>query len=83
MARRQLERIEVVCPTCGIIGELYRPRGTPPPRLCACPAPKRVRPSTAPRVCVTCPTVLNRYNLGEQCGACRTAGRTWSPPPAD
>jgi len=73
VSRRPLEPIEVVCPTCGLIAELYRPRGARPPKLCACPVPERVAPATRPRVCISCPTILNRYNRGAECGACRRA----------
>mgnify|MGYP001286289130 CR=1 FL=1 len=73
MRRRQPEAIEVICPTCGLIAELRRPRGARIPRLCDCPAPEMVAPATRPRVCISCTTVLNRYNRGDECGACRLA----------
>lgn len=76
---RQLELVEVVCTTCGLIAELHRPRGRQRPKLCACPEPEKVRPSTRPRVCVSCSTVLSRYNAGVQCNACRMAGKSWAP----
>jgi hypothetical protein len=73
MSRRVVEPIEVACPTCGLIAELFRPRGTRHPKLCGCPTADRVRPVTEPRYCMTCPTKLNRYNPGPDCGACRRA----------
>ncbi|MCU0306559.1 MAG: hypothetical protein MUE51_02105 [Thermoleophilia bacterium] len=73
MRRRPPETVEVSCPTCGLIAELTRPRGARIPRLCACPAPEAVTPSTRPRVCMSCDTVLSRYNQGQECGACRVA----------
>jgi hypothetical protein len=79
MRRRPLEPIEVICPSCGLIAELYRPRGTRRPKLCGCPSPERVQAATRPRVCISCTTILNRYNPGPECGACqraRAAGRT-------
>ena len=79
MKRRPLEAIEIVCSTCGLIAELYRPRGARRPKLCACPSPERVAPSTRPRVCETCPTRLNRYNRGGQCGACLKAREEGRP----
>jgi hypothetical protein len=81
MRARPLEAIEIACPTCGLIAELYRPRGSRRPKLCSCPIPERVKPSTRPRVCETCPTVLNRYNRGTQCGACRKAQDEGRPLP--
>ncbi|MFN8109249.1 MAG: hypothetical protein U0Y82_05295 [Thermoleophilia bacterium] len=79
MSRRPLEPVEVVCERCGLIAELMRPKGAPRPKLCACPEPERVRPATRKRVCVSCTTVLSRYNTGVQCGPCRKAGRDWAP----
>jgi hypothetical protein len=79
MARRPLEPIEVICPTCGLIAELYRPRGAKRPKLCSCPAPERVAPATTPRACLTCGTRLNRYNRSEECGACRHAREGSNP----
>jgi hypothetical protein len=79
MKRKPLEAIEIICPTCGLIAELYRPRGARRPKLCACTSAERVAPSTRPRVCETCPTVLNRYNRGSQCGACRKANDDGRP----
>jgi len=73
MRRRPLEPVEITCPTCGLIAELYRPRGARRPKLCRCPAPERVAPATRPRVCMSCPTILNRYNTGTECAACRQA----------
>jgi len=78
MRRRPLEPIEVACPTCGLIAELFRPRGARRPKLCGCPAPENVAKATRPRVCINCTTILNRYNSGLECGACaraRAAGR--------
>lgn len=78
MARRPREPIEVICPTCGLIAELFRPRGARHPKLCRCPAPEKVAPSTRTRVCISCTTILNRYNPGPECGPCtraRGAGR--------
>lgn len=72
-SRRPLEPIEVACPTCGLIAELYRPRGTRRPKLCACPSPERVRSVTTPRICISCDTRLNRYNPGPECNACKRA----------
>ncbi len=73
MSSRPLEPVEIVCPQCGLIAELWRPRGSRRPKLCSCPAPEEVAPVTRRRVCVSCPTVLNRYNRGAECGACRRA----------
>ena len=77
MPRRPLEPVEVICQNCGLIAELMRPRGAPKPELCACPTPKRIQPMQRRRVCVSCNTVLNRYNQGVQCGPCKKAGRDW------
>lgn len=76
MRRRLPERVEIVCPACGLIAEV---RGTNrvPTWFCDCPAPPTIIPVTRPRICVSCSTVLNRYNRGAQCNACRIAGRTW------
>lgn len=79
MSRRPLEPIEIACPTCGLIAELYRPRGARRPKLCRCPAPERVAKPTRPRVCISCPTILNRYNPGLECGACRRAREAGRP----
>jgi hypothetical protein len=81
VSRRPLEPVEVACPTCGLIAELYRPRGARPPKLCRCPAPERVTPVRRRRVCVSCTTVLNRYNRGEECGACRIQRESARPAP--
>lgn len=70
MSKRPLERIEIVCETCGLIAELYRPRNAPRPKLCDCPTPQTVAVSTRPRLCVHCGTKLNRYNPGPACGPC-------------
>lgn len=73
MRSRPLEPVEIACPQCGLIAELWRPRGSRRPKLCSCPSPEEVAPVTRRRVCVSCPTVLNRYNRGSECGACRRA----------
>lgn len=78
--RRPLEAVEVACPTCGVIAELWRPRGSPRPRLCTCPAPERVARPSRPRVCMSCTTILNRYNPGAECGACRRRRAEGLPP---
>jgi hypothetical protein len=71
--RRPLEPLEIACPQCGLIAELYRPRGARRPKLCDCTSPETVVPLKRPRVCVSCTTILNRYNRGSECGACRRA----------
>ena len=68
--KRRVERIEVVCETCGVMAELYRPPNAPRPKLCDCPAPQSVKKSTRPRLCIHCGTTLNRYNPGPGCGPC-------------
>ncbi len=73
MTARRLERIEIVCETCGLIAELHRPRNAPRPKLCDCPTPQRVATSTRPRLCIHCATRLNRYNPGPACGPCAHA----------
>lgn len=70
MTPRSLVRIEIVCETCGLIAELYRPKNAPRPKLCDCPEPQKVAPSTRPRMCIYCDTRLNRYNPGPACGPC-------------
>jgi hypothetical protein len=70
MTRRNAERIEIVCQSCGVIAELHRSRTAPRPRFCDCPQPETVRTSTRPRHCITCSTRLNRYNPGSECGPC-------------
>ncbi|HRC07025.1 MAG TPA: hypothetical protein PLV41_02330 [Miltoncostaeales bacterium] len=67
---KPIERIEIVCETCGLIAEIYRPKGTARPKLCDCPTPQIVSPSTRPRMCIYCDTRLNRYNPGPACGPC-------------
>ncbi len=72
--KRRPERIEVVCKTCGVMAELFRPTRTAPiPRLCNCPAPHAVTKATRPRLCIHCATKLNRYNHGAACGPCTHA----------
>jgi hypothetical protein len=59
-----------VCPTCGVIAEVARPRAGAVLRLCSCPGPKSSSATTKPRLCVSCNTRLNRYNTGIICGPC-------------
>jgi hypothetical protein len=68
--RRAPQRVEIVCPTCGLIAEIARPRGGTTLKLCACPGPRSATAATKPRLCVTCSTRLNRYNTGIICGPC-------------
>lgn len=63
----------MVCPTCGVIAELFRTRSAPRPKLCDCPTPESVAPATRPRHCVRCSARLNRYNVGLECGPCKHA----------
>lgn len=72
--KRRPERIEIVCHTCGVMAELFRPTRTGPiPRLCNCPGPQSVTKATRPRLCIHCGTKLNRYNQGSACGPCSHA----------
>jgi hypothetical protein len=73
MGRATLERVEIICTSCGLMAELLRPRNSPKPKLCDCPQPQMVRPSTRPRLCERCSTRLNRYNAGSLCGPCKHA----------
>ena len=70
MTRRPGQRIEVICPTCGLIAELYRSRKAARPRFCECPIEQSVQNATRPRLCIHCSTRLNRYNTGSACGPC-------------
>ena len=70
MPRRPLQRVEIVCPTCGVIAELSRPRGGTRPKFCDCPTPQSISPITTPRHCTECATALNRYNTGSLGGPC-------------
>ena len=76
--RKPPQPIEITCPTGGLIAGLYRPRGAARPKLCDCPPLQRVAKPAGRRVCMSCPTVLNRYNPGPEGGPCtraRAAGR--------
>ncbi len=78
--KRRPERIEVVCQTCGVMAELFRPtRHAPIPRLCDCPGPQSVAKATRPRLCIHCATKLNRYNHGAACGPCSHARKKGQP----
>lgn len=68
--RRAPQRVEIVCPTCGLIAEIARPRAGTTLKLCACPGPRSATPTTKPRLCISCSTRLNRYNTGTMCGPC-------------
>ena len=70
MKQRPIERIEIVCESCGLIAELYRPKNAPRPKLCDCPEPQKVAPSTRPRLCIHCAPRHNRYTPGPACGPC-------------
>ena len=39
MRSRPLEPVEIACPQCGLIAELWRPRGSPPPQAVLVPEP--------------------------------------------
>lgn len=77
--RKAPQPIEITCPTCGLIAELYRPRGAARPKLCDCPPVQTVAKATGKRVCMSCPTVLNRYNPGPECGPCTRARAAGKP----
>lgn len=80
VSRRAVERIEIVCETCGVIAQLTRPRNAPRPKICDCPTPAAVTPSTRPRLCIHCATKLNRYNPGPACGPCAHARTSRTSP---
>jgi hypothetical protein len=74
-----VQRVEVVCQTCGIIAELSPTRTGVRPKLCDCPTPQAVTPITTPRHCMRCNTPLNRYNKGSECGPCLLAREREKP----